>query len=205
MFCQNCKAALPDSAKFCTMCGAKTDVTFCSNGHVLERNETACRYCPPATGQGKATASLSTTVEKASHPAQPVSVLKVTTVETGTAGGSVLSSPIGLTRIMREKDEEPVAMLGWLVIVEGDDLWKDFKITKRRMTMGRASDCDIVLDHSEVSMKHASFKLLPDGLYLTDLDSTNGTFVNDQEVDKQKLMDNDTVRIGPVTMKFKAF
>ena len=205
MFCQNCKATLPESAKFCTTCGAKINVSFCPNGHVLESGETTCRYCPPAAGQDNNRISVSTTIEKLSYPADAPASVKLTTVETEAEGDAGASSAFGSTRIILEKEEEPVGVLGWLVIIDGADRWRDFKVTKRKMTMGRSRDCDIVLEHSQVSAKHASIRLMDDGLYLTDLDSSNGTFVNDQVVVKQKLLDNDLVRIGDITMKFKSF
>ena len=231
MFCQNCKATLPESAKFCTMCGAKIYVSFCANGHVLEPGEADCRYCPPAAGKANSRISVSTTVEKFSYPAVgPASAsVKLTSIdtdagqiskassdtdaghtskassETGAGHTSRASSPFGTTMIMQEREEEPVGLLGWLVIVDGADRWRDFKITKRKTTIGRSRECDFVLEHGQVSAKHASIRLMDDGLYLTDLDSSNGTFVNDQEVVMQKLSDNEIVRLGEVTLKYKSF
>lgn len=241
MFCQNCKATLPESAKFCTMCGAKINVSFCANGHVLEPGEADCRYCPPAAGKANSRISVSTTVEKFSYPAVgPASAsVKLTSIdtdagqnskaasdtdqnsrsasetdadhnskassETGADHASRASSPFGTTMIMQEKEEDPVGLLGWLVIIDGADRWRDFKITKRKTTIGRSRECDFVLEHGQVSAKHASIRLMDDGLYLTDLDSSNGTFVNDQEVMMQKLSDNEIVRLGEVTLKYKSF
>lgn len=219
MFCQNCKATLPESAKFCTMCGAKINVSFCANGHVLEPGEADCRYCPPAAGKANSRISVSTTVEKFSYPAVgPASAsVKLTSIDTDAGQNSKApsetdadptsraASPFGTTMIMQEKEEEPVGLLGWLVIVDGADRWRDFKITKRKTTIGRSRECDFVLEHGQVSAKHASIRLMDDGLYLTDLDSSNGTFVNDQEVMMQKLSDNEIVRLGEVTLKYKSF
>jgi hypothetical protein len=219
MFCQNCKATLPESAKFCTMCGAKINVSFCANGHVLEPGEADCRYCPPAAGKDNTRISVSTTVEKFSYPAAgPASVsAKLTSIDTDAGHNSKAPSetdadhtsrapsPFGTTMIMQEKEEEPVGLLGWLVIIDGPDRWRDFKITKRKTTIGRSRECDFVLEHGQVSAKHASIRLMDDGLYLTDLDSSNGTFVNDQEVMIQKLSDNEIVRLGEVILKYKSF
>jgi hypothetical protein len=205
MLCQNCKATLPESAKFCNICGAKINVSFCPNGHVLDSEDSSCRYCPTAANQDNNRISVSTTIEKLSYPADAPPSVKPTTIEMEADCDQVVSPAFGSTRIIQEKEAEPVGVLGWMVIIDGADRWRDFKITKRKVTMGRSSDCDIVLEYSQVSAKHASVRLMDDGLYLTDLDSSNGTFVNDQVVDKQKLLDNDLVRIGDITMKFKAF
>jgi len=205
MNCQNCKATLPESAKFCNICGAKINVAFCPNGHVLDSEDSLCKYCPPVASQDNNRISLSTTIEKLSYPLDDSPAVKPTTVETEAAGDMDASSAFGSTRIIQEKEEEPVGVLGWLVIIDGADKWRDFKITKRKVNMGRSRDCDIVLENIQVSSKHASVRLMEDGLYLTDLDSSNGTFVNDNVVVKQKLLDNDLIRIGDITMKFKAF
>ena len=205
MNCQNCKATLPESAKFCNICGAKINVIFCPNGHVLDSEDTQCRYCPTAVNQDSNRISLSTTIEKLSYPVDDSQAEKTTTVETETEGDKGVTSAFGSTRIIQEKEEEPVGVLGWLVIIDGADKWRDFKITKRKVTMGRSRDCDIVLENIQVSSKHASLRLMEDGLYLTDLDSSNGTLVNDHVIVKQKLFDNDLISIGDITMKFKAF
>lgn len=210
MYCQNCKATLPESAKFCTMCGAKINVSFCPNGHVMEPAETSCRYCPPAAakGTGAASASLSaaTTIDSITNrPDAPPLSFGLTTVETLEERPAAGVSRFGTTMIIQEREEEPTALLGWLVVVDGEQKWRDFKITKKKTTIGRSHECDLVLEQNQVSGKHASLRLLDDGLYLTDLDSSNGTFVNGEEVVNQRLLDNELIRIGEVTLKFKAF
>jgi pSer/pThr/pTyr-binding forkhead associated (FHA) protein len=51
-----------------------------------------------------------------------------------------------------------------------------------RLTIGRGSECDLVLDEPEMSRKHAMIENSGDGLYLRDLGSANGTFVNGVQV-----------------------
>jgi len=57
--------------------------------------------------------------------------------------------------------------------------------TKRFYMVGRLPDCDIVIKHASVSKYHAIIQHGEDGVYIFDLGSTNGTFVND----RQKLQD----------------
>jgi pSer/pThr/pTyr-binding forkhead associated (FHA) protein len=54
---------------------------------------------------------------------------------------------------------------------------------------------------THASRKHASFMATPGGIILTDLGSTNGTFVNDQPVQAATLSKGDTVRIGVTTFR----
>ena len=56
------------------------------------------------------------------------------------------------------------------------------------ITVGRSPDCDFVLDDPVVSARHVRLIREPDGLHLEDLDSANGTYVNDQRV-KRALID----------------
>lgn len=62
--------------------------------------------------------------------------------------------------------------------------------------MGRDAGCNIVIDHPSVSSRHARIRQSEKGLYLTDLGSTNGTFVNEDRVVDCKLAHQDWIRIG---------
>lgn len=67
--------------------------------------------------------------------------------------------------------------------------------------IGRASDLDLVLVEDMVSRKHA--KLIVDGtdMQITDLGSTNGTFVNGEKVKRAELRENDRILIGTSILK----
>ena len=58
-----------------------------------------------------------------------------------------------------------------------------------------------------VSGKHASLRYKEQKFFLTDLDSSNGTFVNEgtTPIAREELKDNDIVRIGEISLKFKCF
>jgi diguanylate cyclase (GGDEF)-like protein len=64
------------------------------------------------------------------------------------------------------------------------------------LVLGRDTHCDIHLDDKSVSRRHARVQPAADGYYAVDLQSTNGTFVNDQPATKTKLKDGDYLRIG---------
>ena len=72
------------------------------------------------------------------------------------------------------------------------------------VAIGRGRDNDIVLPSDCVSRRHARLEQRPDGLYLLDLDSTNGTFVNEEpnRVRERRLRRGDQFSIGDTIFKF---
>jgi pSer/pThr/pTyr-binding forkhead associated (FHA) protein len=79
---------------------------------------------------------------------------------------------------------------------------KEVQLTKDRTTLGRRPYNDIVIDNLAVSGEHAVLQLTGNDVYLEDLNSTNGTYVNGKAVKKQLLQNNDTVEIGKYKIKF---
>lgn len=82
---------------------------------------------------------------------------------------------------------------------------KHVYLAKDRTTLGRRGDNDIVLDNAAVSSRHCQFELqgLAD-VYVEDAGSTNGTFVNNRRVKRQKLEDGDTVAVASFRIKYLA-
>src|SRR5687768_13475198 len=79
---------------------------------------------------------------------------------------------------------------------------KEVQLTKDRTTLGRRPYNDIVIDNLAVSGEHAVLQTSGNEVYLEDLNSTNGTYVNGKAVKKQLLQNNDTVEIGKYKIKF---
>ena len=72
-----------------------------------------------------------------------------------------------------------------------------------RMVLGRHPDCDIVIESAAVSRQHAQILRIDGGLFVEDLGSRNGTFVNEQLVQgRQRLADNDRIRDCEVALQF---
>ena len=79
---------------------------------------------------------------------------------------------------------------------------KEVQITKDRTTLGRRPYNDIVIDNLAVSGEHAVLQMEGDDVYLEDLNSTNGTYVNGKAAKKQLLQDGDTVEVGKYKIGF---
>jgi diguanylate cyclase (GGDEF)-like protein len=72
------------------------------------------------------------------------------------------------------------------------------------MVLGRGHDCDIRINDHSVSRRHARIQPGADGYYAVDLQSTNGTFVNDAPAALCKLKDGDYLRVGNCIYRFLA-
>jgi pSer/pThr/pTyr-binding forkhead associated (FHA) protein len=68
-------------------------------------------------------------------------------------------------------------------------------------TIGRATGADFILEAALVSRVHCRLQIAPSGdLEVTDLNSTNGTFVNDERVEIAHLKSGDRLRLGRVEL-----
>jgi pSer/pThr/pTyr-binding forkhead associated (FHA) protein len=67
-------------------------------------------------------------------------------------------------------------------------------------TVGRAPRADFILDVALVSRLHCRLTAAADNLEVVDLESTNGTFVNDKRIGKAQLKSGDRLRIGRVEL-----
>ena len=83
-----------------------------------------------------------------------------------------------------------------LVMRVGGKEVKTVESDKDELTIGRNPDNDILIDNLAVSDRHARIIRGADGYVLQDLDSTNGTFVNEKKINQVALQQKDTIDIG---------
>lgn len=86
-----------------------------------------------------------------------------------------------------------------LAVLQGKASGQIFEIHKVRTVIGRA-DCDLVLDDPEASRQHASLEVLGSRVVVSDLKSTNGTFVDGQQIEQTELQNHNEFRIGEHVM-----
>lgn len=79
---------------------------------------------------------------------------------------------------------------------------KEVQLTKERTTLGRRPYNDIVIDNLAISGEHAVLQMTGDQVYLEDLNSTNGTYVNGKAAKKQLLHSGDTIEVGKYKILF---
>jgi len=83
-----------------------------------------------------------------------------------------------------------------LLVLQGPDKGKKFKLTSGIMCIGRKPENDIVLNDSSISRLHARLKLYHNKLTITDLDSTNGVIVNGELIQESQLFAGDEIILG---------
>ena len=95
---------------------------------------------------------------------------------------------------------------GSLVVVKSDALseGREFVLDTHPLTLGRAPENDVRLDGDEfASSKHARIEPRRDGVWVEDVGSTNGTFVNGARLEEpRRLRPGDVVRIGDTDLRF---
>ena len=104
---------------------------------------------------------------------------------------------------MKESDSASMVQLHDGVIIA------KFPLDKPKVRIGRDPDSEIFIDDKVVSLEHAVVEVVEDPQdpairrhFIRDLESTNGTFVNDQAVTRRQLTNQDLIRIGWTTFKF---
>ncbi|EWS55582.1 MULTISPECIES: FHA domain-containing protein [unclassified Methylibium] len=92
--------------------------------------------------------------------------------------------------------------MGKLVVSLDGVVIKEVQLTKDKTTLGRRPYNDIVIDNLAVSGEHAVLQMVGQDVFIEDLNSTNGTYINGKAVKKQLLQHNDTVEIGKYKIKY---
>ncbi len=156
----------------------------CPNGHPLDPSWEVCPYCRQAEQQG----------------VKPVHVQ-------ANGGGAVAGKTmaVNLDEVMGSQHVNK-AVVGWLVCMHGPQKGQDFRLFDGRNVLRTAADCDVVVYDPYVAARHCVIMIESGNAryIIQDLDSRNHTFVNNRQVMKQDLIDNDEVKLGSVQYRFKA-
>jgi len=172
---------------------------FCKNGHQMEDGWDDCPYCQRTGYQRQRPASSSKTRLDGTGLSAEINRLDATqdyrSLSAAGAGGK--------TVLLASIHRSPV--VGWLVALNGVQKGEDFRLREGQNVLGSAPGSDVQLQDAAISAKHASIRYKDGAFSLTDLDSTNGTFLNDSQepIARETLKDNDLLRLGEVSLKFK--
>jgi pSer/pThr/pTyr-binding forkhead associated (FHA) protein len=89
-----------------------------------------------------------------------------------------------------------------IVITNGCFAGLEIGLEKEKTTLGRDIECDVCLDHGDVSAEHAVIRKTGDAFVLEDLGGGPGTKLNGTPVERSNLRDGDLISIGSFELKF---
>jgi pSer/pThr/pTyr-binding forkhead associated (FHA) protein len=100
--------------------------------------------------------------------------------------------------------DEVVEQAGAALVIRsgGGRSGESFTIDSDRVGIGRSPDAEVFLDDVTVSRNHALIVRRKDGLYIDDLGSLNGTYVNRRRIESHKLEDADEIQIGKYKLSY---
>lgn len=170
-----------------------------------ERGHAKCKKCG-ATIQVNLAASSPASATAAAAAAPPPGVLesqdptsRVRKMRSDEKVGSVTTSMS--QKMASDALELPSDKKYSVAVLKGKATGQIFAITKSRMTIGR-SGTDILLDDAECSRRHAVLEIRGSHATISDMGSTNGTFVDGQRTDKADLENHSEFRVGDHVMLF---
>ena len=111
---------------------------------------------------------------------------------------------VGETGELIPVELDAIAEKGAALVIRagGGRVGESFPLERDRMTIGRRPDSDVFLDDVTVSRDHALLVRRNGDVYLDDLGSLNGTYVNRRRVESQRLADGDELQIGKYKLTF---
>jgi pSer/pThr/pTyr-binding forkhead associated (FHA) protein len=120
------------------------------------------------------------------------------------SGDTTMSYQVGETGELKAVDLEQVSAEGGALVIRsgGGRAGESFGIEGERVTIGRSPDANVFLDDVTVSRNHALLVRRRDGLYIDDLGSLNGSYVNRHRIESHKLSSGDELQIGKYKLTY---
>ena len=105
---------------------------------------------------------------------------------------------------IRPVDLEEVTHEGATLVIRsgGGRSGEAFNIGGERLTIGRSPEAEVFLDDVTVSRNHALLVRRRDGLYIDDLGSLNGTYVNRRRIESHRLQNGDELQVGKYKLTY---
>jgi len=89
----------------------------------------------------------------------------------------------------------------YLEVLEGPEAGKKFQLNRLTTSLGR-KNCEIIINDPTISSKHATIEVTRDDIMIYDNNSTNGTFVNGEQVSSCPLQNLDEIKMGETRLLF---
>jgi hypothetical protein len=176
--------------------GAELIHIYVQDGFVLRANS-HLKEGPDAVGQALSWKDGSYTWLRGIQPPNPAKNLHIAILElTVKFGASSKPKMIATTKLAPAAKKEPEAKFRYYLVPQ-DRLLERIYLNKTSTVMGRDPDCDLFVDHNDVSWRHCLLDMQARGISVLDLNSTNGTFVNGILVRDAPLKPGDRLELGP--------
>ncbi len=201
MLCGSCGALLPDNATVCGQCGAPQ----------TPRRPSAQAASGTATGSDAATIfePLGARLGAAGAGKAPTPSFSAATPAFSGGGGAVAEKSVSPPASPgRSGTPGASGVHGWLVVIDGPDAGRDFRIDGPafRAILGSGEGPDVfTLRDPGLERLHACLVLDATGLFVRDLDTPGGTMVSGTRIERAAVADGDTLTLGGTTLSFRSF
>ncbi|CAN5382183.1 hypothetical protein BH10BAC5_BH10BAC5_25460 [soil metagenome] len=204
MMCPSCKSSNAPESKFCIVCGAviqssQPNKKVCPNGHMYDSSLPSCPYCPSPSLQSKM-GKFDNSTETFAGKHDSTRIMAPTSSPAGNKFGKTII--IDLDDIPG-KSSNTRKLIGWLVTFSWKEEGQDFRIFEGRNLISGDSKSDVSLSDASISSPHCMILYRNGKIRIKDELSTNGTKVNDVEIEESELNDGDTIKIGRTELKFR--
>jgi hypothetical protein len=186
----------------------------CENGHFIDESWDLCPYCPaeeaaPEIPIVRPSRFGSQDTRPPSAPAPPPETRRPSPVapppsivarrETAPVQSPPMERTVAAQKITAENPVNKRFVVGWLIGLSGSTRGESFEVRIGRNVLGRDKRSDIVVNDDQASAHHADLVFRPEEkrFILMDHNSTNGTYVNELEIEPRRdLIPKDIIRIG---------
>jgi len=184
----------------------------CENGHFIDESWDLCPYCPqeesepdipvvrPTRGAPEAVRAPAARVP--ASVAAPVAAATAVAPMRQTSPSLATATPMERTVAVQKLDADGQPkryVVAWLVGLTGVARGESYPVRMGRNVLGRDRRSDIVINDDQASSHHADLVFRPEErrFILMDHNSTNGTYVNEAEIEPRRdLLTRDIIRIG---------
>jgi hypothetical protein len=179
----------------------------CENGHFIDETWDICPYCPQEAESEVAVVRPTRTGAAGSgaagsQPADP-DALRARRSTAGPAVEVQAAPPPPQERTVAARFEQGATqkryVVAWLIGLNGSARGESFPVRMGRNVIGRDRRSDVVVPDDQASSHHADLVFRPEErrFILMDHNSTNGTYVNETEIEPRRdLLGKDVIRIG---------
>jgi hypothetical protein len=176
----------------------------CENGHFIDESWDLCPYCPqdesePEIPVVRPTRSIAVAAPPAAAAAAQAESAPRPRTSSAPALAAVQPPPMERTVAAAQVNAAKRYVVAWLVGLNGSSRGEAYPIRMGRNVIGRDKRSDIVIHDDQASSHHADLVFRPEEkrFILMDHNSTNGTYVNETEIEPRRdLAAKDIIRIG---------